>query len=533
MSWRAAFLFAALSNAAFAAPKPAEYVGSKVCITCHAREYDSWRKTPMANASGPAAEAFIPGSFSQASTGTHFEIKKAATGPVIDYRKTDEIKGSIALEYFVGSGKRGRTYLFQREGWWFEAPINWYSKKRVWDLPPGLQAAKEIPLTLPVDAGCLQCHATNVTRAANESRNKFGLVPLAEGGVGCEACHGPAGEHVRAGGKSPMLRLAKLEPSLRDSICMQCHLEAEIQVDREGRRKTDYRPGNDLLQATDFFFRPPKEKLRAVSQFESLWESKCKAKSGAKMTCTTCHAPHTSVAESDRVNYYRDRCVTCHGETFARKHQNGNPKCVGCHMPTREADVAHEEATDHRILRTPNAFEVPTSEELIHFPPGTRAGNREIGLAYTQAAARTRDSKDLERSQAELDRAVHSGVSDANTWAAIGFVASMEGQREKALAAYESALQRGSTDPAVLNDAAVLYANRGNIRSALTLWKRGFEANPWQSELGMNLAQLYCAVGDGKSAENAVKRVLEFNPDSQGARTLLARLPACGARNTP
>src|SRR3954468_10031968 len=136
MLWRRVLLLAGIPVVLFAAQKPADYVGNQACVTCHARQFDSWRKTPMANASGRASEAVLRGSFSHSATRAHFEITESAQGLVLTYRKTassrEEIKGSVQLEYVVGSGTRGRTYLFQREGWWFEAPINWYAKKRLW-----------------------------------------------------------------------------------------------------------------------------------------------------------------------------------------------------------------------------------------------------------------------------------------------------------------------------------------------------------------------------------------------------------------
>jgi hypothetical protein len=32
------------------------------------------------------------------------------------------LKGEQDLEYFIGSGRRGRTFLYQQEGFWFELP---------------------------------------------------------------------------------------------------------------------------------------------------------------------------------------------------------------------------------------------------------------------------------------------------------------------------------------------------------------------------------------------------------------------------
>jgi hypothetical protein len=34
--------------------------------------------------------------------------------------------------YFIGSNKKGRSYLFEEQGFWFETPINWYAQEGKW-----------------------------------------------------------------------------------------------------------------------------------------------------------------------------------------------------------------------------------------------------------------------------------------------------------------------------------------------------------------------------------------------------------------
>lgn len=58
------------------------------------------------------------------------------------------LKGEQELSYFIGSGQRGRTYLFEKDGYWFESPVNWYSKQRVWDMNPKSIDVREMPFTL-------------------------------------------------------------------------------------------------------------------------------------------------------------------------------------------------------------------------------------------------------------------------------------------------------------------------------------------------------------------------------------------------
>ena len=68
------------------------------------------------------------------------------------------------LSYFIGSGHRGRTYLYQENGQWFESPINYYSKRHLWDMAPNYGTSRTMPAALPVDSNCLHCHATAVQK---------------------------------------------------------------------------------------------------------------------------------------------------------------------------------------------------------------------------------------------------------------------------------------------------------------------------------------------------------------------------------
>src|SRR5262249_30352591 len=75
----------------------------------------------------------------------------------------------------------------------------------------------------------------------------------------------------------------------------------------------------------------------------------------------SCHDAHRLPSAEERVSYYRQRCLTCHGEkgcTLAlgeRQMVTREDSCIQCHMSRfRSADIAHTAATDHRILRRPD-----------------------------------------------------------------------------------------------------------------------------------------------------------------------------------
>jgi hypothetical protein len=50
------------------------YVGNEVCASCHAAIYQSYTRTPMARASGPAIENVVPADFFHSSSGVHYRV---------------------------------------------------------------------------------------------------------------------------------------------------------------------------------------------------------------------------------------------------------------------------------------------------------------------------------------------------------------------------------------------------------------------------------------------------------------------------
>ena len=93
-----------------------------------------------------------------------------------------------------------------------------------------------MPLTLPVDPGCLHCHASGVaSSSAGCAESLCRASHSREGGITCAACHGDGSAHVASGGKVHMLNIDGLEPVRRDSVCLNCHLEGQAAVEREGK----------------------------------------------------------------------------------------------------------------------------------------------------------------------------------------------------------------------------------------------------------------------------------------------------------
>jgi len=515
-----------------------------MCAPCHRAIYERYRKTPMANASGPAGEGFIAADFEHAASGIHYRITNEAGHVWLSYERNDfarMLSGRQEMRYFLGSGKRGRTYLFEQQGYWFEAPINWYAKKQVWDMTPHYLEARAMPLTLPVDPGCLHCHASGAASALPDARNHYAGEPFAEGGITCAACHGDASAHLASGGKVHMLNIDALAPVRRDSVCLNCHLEGQAGVDRLGKQIEKFKPGDDLFDYTLFFVHRNENGSggRATSQWEALLKSACKQKSGDKLTCTTCHDPHGSPAPGERVVFYRQRCIGCHNAAgFAERHHPENPDCTECHMARPPSnDIAHEQVTDHWIKKRVSQERLPlaTSGDLVTVG-GMAASDRDLGLAYTQMAVRG-DRAAGERAMELLRRAKTQSVEakkDHELHAQLGVLEQIDGKTDEASKEYKLALEADEYDALAAGDLALIEAQRHDAREAIRLWGGVVAHDPAQLKAGMNLAVTECAQGERDAALGTLDRMLVFSPDDGQAKSFVAEIrtgrQGCGQR---
>ncbi|HZW78881.1 MAG TPA: tetratricopeptide repeat protein, partial [Candidatus Deferrimicrobiaceae bacterium] len=430
-------------------------------------------------------------------------------------------------------------YLFETDGFLFESPVNWYANKQVWDMAPAYQKAREMPLNLPAYTSCLNCHVSGMQAPAKDTDNRYPMPPFLHNGVSCERCHGPGTAHSRGG---QIINPVKLSPARRDEVCMQCHLEGKVAIERPGRHVYEFRPGEELTDYVRYFMLSDARasNLGAVSQVEALAQSQCKKKSGDAMSCISCHDPHRSPAAGERVAYYRTKCLACHGAPFAAKHHTEQSNCLTCHMPaSASSDVAHTEVTDHRILRNPqieagmledagNKSSLPT---LIPFPPtgATETDPRDLALAWESLVE---SGMTVAEPQARnlLAKALKQSPDDPALLSALAYSEQTRGAAEDARSLYKKAL---AIDPDLVDattNLGVIEARAGNFGDAISLWQRAFELAPARSGIGLNLARAYCDEGKVEEARKYTLQVLEFNPDQATARNMLKALSQVPAK---
>ncbi len=509
------------------------YVGNESCAQCHSSIYESYQRTAMARASGPAIEALTPAEFTHKPSGVHYRIYSEGGNAWLSFERPGDtlVRGKKQLLYYIGSGQRGRSYLFETDGFLFEAPVNWYADAQMWDMTPGYQAAREIPLNLPAYTGCLHCHVSGMQTPVKGTANRYPEPAFTRNGVICERCHGPGAGHVNGGA---IVNPARLTPARRDEICMQCHLEGKAAIERPDRHLYEFRPGDSLGDYVRYFVLVGVQgaELGAVSQVEALLQSTCKKKSGDVMSCTSCHDPHQSPTTKDRVAYYRGKCLACHGVTFGATHHGNRPDCTECHMPSlRSTDVAHTQVTDHRIPRRTqmspqllqDAATRRSAPRLVPFPASQKVEPRDLALAWVSLVESGSSLGETQERQLLLT-AVKQQPDDPVLLSALGYLEQKRGVTDEARELYRRALAVApeSIDPSM--NLGVIEAQAGHAREAVKLWQDAYKRAPYRSSIGMNLARVYCQAGKGDEARTYVLRVLQFSPDLGPAKKMLQEL---------
>lgn len=517
--------------------RPAGEVGSKACAGCHAAIYQSYMKTGMARSSGRVGtdlhrESFTSSDFEDAALGARFRVSE---GYKLQFtREAKGVRGERELQWFVGSGNVGRSYLFAIDGFLFQAPASYFSAVEKWGLSPGYAGKPLMDLARPVEAACLQCHASRLQPVA-ETQNQYRGIPFLEGGISCERCHGQGRQHVAARGTGGPLRAgeivnpAKLDAARRDSVCEQCHLTGAARVARAGKIAGGFKAG-DLLSdhLAVFVWSEGKGGERAATDHaEQLARSECKKGAGAKLACTSCHNPHAEPAASERVAFYRARCVSCHEtkkctETAERRAAKSDD-CAACHMPKgRSREGEHVVYTDHAIPRRAGVASVGAGErELKPYWPGV-SGERDLAIAYAglgmeHAEARPRALELLEKVEPKASGDVPVLSQLAQYYDAMG-------QGERALALYERVLKLDPGHVAAGANVGVYWAQSGRMAEAAALWERIAARNPGMTSVALNLAVAQYRAGRKDAAIATLERALRFQPDLETARRLLGEM---------
>jgi hypothetical protein len=250
--------------------------------------------------------------------------------------------------------------------------------------PPPSHGASLIQPPGAWNSGCIQCHATfGRPRIPQQGPVE---TQVAELGIACESCHGPAEQHVDLNHRpdrrylshlaeaadSSVLNPADLSPKLASHVCGQCHgvwLKFKPGADAAERAREfnqsgySYRPGDDLhdsrslLQPTeygssdilrmvlrdkpDYFVNKwwPDGVMRVAGrEYNSMIESPCfdQGEHPGELSCLSCHSLHPQPDDPRGLDAWADDQL--------RAGMRGNEACLQCHDSIR---LNLEEHTHH------------------------------------------------------------------------------------------------------------------------------------------------------------------------------------------
>jgi Flp pilus assembly protein TadD len=431
------------------------------------------------------------------------------------------IEQEWGIDYVLGSGGRGHSFLTNRDGFVLQTPVSWYSQKQRWDLSPGFSAVHGGGRTVLPD--CLFCHV-NRANHVEHSIARYDEPVFNGHAIGCQRCHGPGELHVtgRPGGDRvesddkvdpTIVNPRHLSPALRDAVCEQCHLQGETRVPHHGLDFDDFRPGLPAERFWSVLLRAPEpgKGAKAISHVEQMHASQCYQKSQGqeRLSCVSCHDPHRRIGAAERVGFYRERCLSCHAERGcvapAPARQAKKDSCIDCHMPRYGAsDIPHTASTDHRVLRhgkpRPSARIVaeqgagPPLVSYYHGRDGITPEIEDRALALGMIRlAQTGVEYALEavpQTLNLLETAQKRAPGDLAVLEARGYALGRRNRPSDALAAFETALEKRPKREAALIGAAAMAEALGKTELALDYWRRAVSANPVAPAYRRGLAQL-------------------------------------------
>lgn len=535
----------AMNSVTFGATLQPHYVGSKICFGCHADIYRSFVATDMGRSMRLASELDLPGipdhtTVPIRSGGRLLRVFHDDVGWHQSETEPNVFVDEHKLDYAVGSGANGVSFIVRRGNNLFQAPLSFYSRAKKWDLSPGYQYA-DYGFSRPISEECVLCHSGR-PQPVEARTGEYLDPPFRELAIGCENCHGPGELHVDGRGKvfGSIANPAKLAPRLAENICMNCHQGGDARVLQPGKSYLDFRPGQWLIETVAIFKiapQPGEQKIDAdlLEHDSAMRKSRCFRESRGKLGCMTCHDPHVQPTSTQVVPYFREKCFGCHTDESCRlprktrMEQKRPDDCIGCHTPKRNvAEISHSALTNHRIPARPDEplpEDAPTDQTglvLVNQAAGSTAAMPEITLlrAYSELAAR--EPKYEQRYLTLLDHLSQVDSTDPFVEAALGHKALAEGRNEEALAHLLHGLQLGDTT--VYGDMAKALSKLGRDEEALDYLKRGVKNYPFDAVLLKTLILEYINLKRYPDARRAMERYTGLFPEDPFMRKLLARV---------
>ena len=413
----------------------AGYLASNDCRKCHEWNYETWHATFHRTMTQEASAETVLGDFEKNNIltyqGIRAEMVREGDRYWIKLTGADGKKQQLEIVRTVGS-RRIQQYLTKNDDKWIRLPIAYDLMQRRWmHLNGSFFHADGTPYTHHVaewNSNCVFCHNVKAQPGFDWDAKSWNT-EVAELGIACGACHGPAGEHAQRA-LSPIVRYrwhlrdstaapiavtnpAKLDSDRSAMICGHCH--GQRLPDPPDRIRTilsngdPYDAGEDLRkfykavqhddQVGDFsfasrFWADGSPRLTAY-EYQGMTGSQCfrGGEPGQRVTCTSCHEmhggdPRGQLAEAKKTNL---ACTQCHQQftTAAQlvehtKHsvESAGSLCYNCHMPK----IVYGIMSAHRTHHITN----PEPKETVRFEKPNACNQCHLDWSVNRAIAETK-----------------------------------------------------------------------------------------------------------------------------------------------
>ena len=525
------------------------HIGSDACRDCHSEISEKYATHPMSrslaltNNASPLEDYTEHTRFRSIKSAfftsiLEYQIKRDETGVHHEELVFDEAgkqigQLSLAAEYSVGSGRRGRSYLINHDGLLYMSPVTWYSHENCWDLSPAYSKDNQHFERRIVD-GCVACHAGR-TAWMPGSPDRFEKKPFHELSIGCERCHGPGETHVAvhkksvaAGTVDEIINPGSFDPARMNALCFQCHLHGVGRVPHHGLNDFSFTPGDKLSDVWTILVEPSNSGTgEAATQGEQMMASKCFTGSKGQMTCIACHDPHSSPTPETQITFYNSRCQSCHEDSSScsvpkaeRIQKSPGDSCIQCHMPRSKAsNVPHTALTDHRILRK------PASDSKVK--PGRRTlevFDNEDGRISADETKRARAILAVRSAEASSNQSQAStAIEDLQSWVAqfpeditaaeaLGTAYTLVYDLDSARTVMETGLKHSPNSEHLLLRLTLLCHDNGDLKAGIDYGIRLLKVNPWHFEYHGRLAHMLGQDGRTQEGIPYALRAAELGP---------------------
>jgi predicted CXXCH cytochrome family protein len=341
----------AMATAVAQTPSPkAHFVGSESCRSCHAKFYDGWKQTRMANVVRDPKlhpEAVL-GDFEHPDPNRPFDLNQVA---------------------FVYGSRWKQRYFAKHGDDYYPLPAQWDIKNKKWlpyHVPDGadwwVQYYPKNNIDRPTGPTCDGCHSVNYNLETKQ---------VTEWNVGCEKCHGPASEHVAHPTAKNIVNPAKLDYVRGNDTCMQCHTQGRpLEIPTHGQYvdwPVGFLPGQRLadfwnleepkLGTQDFYFWPDDSAHKNRMQGNDFVQSVMYHRG---MRCFDCHQVHSNANPSNLITKTSNElCLGCHNKDnpaglrvtiSEHTHHAANSagsQCTSCHMPKIDQTLGNNFVSSH------------------------------------------------------------------------------------------------------------------------------------------------------------------------------------------